>query len=172
MSEWNEREFPTTIRRDDAEAIRKYRLLRWWLMEKTTALEHLSSLNEEQRAKSVEFLEKLRNEALHSKILLEGDLEQLIQDQERASKIALPPGYWMERVAGTLFFFSPKTVERVFHEIIGAYQHEIIKAEAAGARRSRLLSLRVQYWGGFLWSIVDKVAFGFVGKIMKAIKGG
>lgn len=103
---------------------------------------------------------------------VEVDLAAYIEYTEPKKKIARPPGAGMRRLADLLFFFSPKTVERVFGDIIATYQHEMIKAEGDGAPPSRLLSLQVQYWGGFIWSLFDQVVFGFVGKIIKTLKGG
>lgn len=89
-----------------------------------------------------------------------------------APRIAMPPGYWMERIATTVFFFSPRTVDRVFGESVADYRHEMIKAEAKGASSATLRKLRLQHWGGFFIALVEELAGGVVGKIVKVLKGG
>lgn len=84
--------------------------------------------------------------------------------------IARPPGYWMTRVAGVLFFFSPKTAERVFGEIVAHYRHEMIEAEASGKSPSKMF-LRFRHWGGFVLALIAELSSGFLGKIIRAFKG-
>ena len=86
--------------------------------------------------------------------------------------IATPPGYWMERVAGAIFFFAPKTVERVFSEIVADYRHEMIASEAKGASKAELRKLKIQHWGGFIIAVFDELLMGVLGRIVKVFKGG
>ena len=180
MSEWNNLLIWRHLWRRDNKAITE--ALDVHLREQDRLLEEserefrtqVRNMTKAQRAEVIKRLEDLQTQ--HRKMIegmyhsVEVDLARYMRAPE--PKIALPPGYWMQRVAGALFFFSPKTIEHVFCEIIGAYQRDMIKAEAAGESRLRLFSLQVQYWGGFVWSIFDEIAFGFVGKIVRAFKGG
>ena len=84
-------------------------------------------------------------------------------------KVALPPGYLMERIASLLFFFSPKTVDRVFGETIADYRHEMIEAEAKGKPRKWL---RVQYWTGFSISVVLELVNSTLGKLVRMLIKG
>jgi len=86
--------------------------------------------------------------------------------------IAMPPGYLMARIARSVFFFSPRTVERVFEEIIADYRHEMVKGEASGKSTRELHAMRIQHWGGFIIAVVLEIAEGTVGRIWKALKGG
>lgn len=86
--------------------------------------------------------------------------------------IAMPPGYWMERVAGVAFFFAPKTFRRISEETIADYIHEMIKAEARGDGLRAIRRLRLQHWGGFVIALFDELLTGLVGRIVKALKGG
>jgi hypothetical protein len=85
--------------------------------------------------------------------------------------ITMPPGYWMKRIANGLFFFSPKTVERVFGEIIADYRHEMIEAEAKRKPPAEMRWLRIRHWGGFLLAVFEEMYLGTVGKIVKVFKG-
>jgi len=100
--------------------------------------------------------------------------EAVEKEQRKAKRhvaVAVPPGFWMSRIARTVFFFSPKTAERVFEEIIADYRYEAITAEAEG-RTSDLRWLRVQYWGAFIWSLVQEVYAGSLGNIIRALTRG
>ena len=103
--------------------------------------------------------------------VLESCAELAAYEQALARRLAMPPGLWMSRIARAVFFFSPKTVERVFEEIIADYRHEMIQAEAAG-RTADLHWLRVQYWGAFIKSLIVELSAGSLGKIIRALTGG
>jgi hypothetical protein len=88
-----------------------------------------------------------------------------------ARVIAKPPGYLMSRIARGVFFFSPKTVERVFEEVIDDYWQEMVKAEANGEPTQRIRMLRAQHWGGFIGALVQEIVRA-IGAIVKTLKGG
>lgn len=85
--------------------------------------------------------------------------------------LAMPPGYWMDRIARGIFFFSPKTIERVFEEIVADYRHETIEAEAKGRSAGTMRRIKAQHWGGFIIAVLEELAGGVVGKIVKVLKG-
>lgn len=97
-------------------------------------------------------------------------LDHLVVQNASQAPIAKPPGYWMDRIARGAFFFWPKKL-RVFEEIIADYRHEMIEAEAKRAPARRLRTLRFQHWGGFILSLIDEIASGLLGKIVKVLKG-
>lgn len=102
------------------------------------------------------------------------DVDAVLGDvsiEARVSRIQMPPGYWMDRIARSVFFFSPKTIERIFEEIVGDFRHEMIKAEARGDLRA-MRRLRLQHWGGFIIALIEQLLEGLVGRIIKALKGG
>ena len=84
-------------------------------------------------------------------------------------KVALPPGYWMGRIASLMFFFSPNTVDRVFGAHVADYRHEMIEAEAKGKPTKWL---RVQYWTGFAISVVLELANSTLGKLVRMLIKG
>lgn len=92
--------------------------------------------------------------------------------EAQARRVAMPPGFWMARIARGVFFLSPKTVERVFEEIIADYRHEMVKAEAKHLATAEMRWLRVQHWGGFLLALLNQLSVGILGKIIRALGGG
>jgi hypothetical protein len=103
--------------------------------------------------------------------MLESCAEVAAYEAARARQLAMPPGLWMSRIARGVFFFSPKTVERVFEEIIADYRHEMLEAEWKG-RTADLRWLRVQYWGAFIKSLITELAAGSLGRIIRALTDG
>lgn len=86
-------------------------------------------------------------------------------------RIALPPGYMMERVIRSVFFFA-RTTPRMFEEVLADYQHDMLKAEAHGATAAALWRLRVKYWGALIWMLVGELPADVLGKILgKVIRG-
>jgi hypothetical protein len=86
-------------------------------------------------------------------------------------RIALPPGYGMERLTRCLFFFA-RVTPREFEEIRGDYEYNMIEAEAKGATAAALWLLRIKYWGAYLYTLAVRIPAGIVGQIIQAIKGG
>lgn len=97
------------------------------------------------------------------------EIRYSIGDQPKP-QIAMPPGYWMDRIAAVVFFLSRKK-RRVFEEIVADYRHEMIEAEATRAPAHRLLMLRLQHWAGFIASLIDEFLSGVVGRVVKVLKG-
>lgn len=106
-----------------------------------------------------------------SKMPPESCAEVAAYKEALARQLAMPPGIWMSRIARGVFFFSPRTVERVFEEIIADYRHEMFEAEWRG-RTADLRWLRIQYWGAFIKSVIAELAVGSLGRLIRALTGG
>lgn len=46
----------------------------------------------------------------------------------------------------------------------------MIEAEARGASNAELRTLKVQHWGGFIFSVLRSVPGGILGQIAKALR--
>jgi len=90
----------------------------------------------------------------------------------KPARIAMPPGHSMTRIAELIFFFSPKTRQRIFEEIVADYRCEMVDAEAKECPPATMRRIRAQYWGAFVIAIALELATGVVGRIVKALKGG
>jgi hypothetical protein len=104
---------------------------------------------------------------------VDADVDSPIDDDsiEASVRVQTPPGYWMERIARMLCFFSPKGF-RVYEETVGDYRWEMIDAEAKRRGRGTMRELQFRHWGGFIGVVVEQLLTGLVGRIIKALKGG
>jgi len=74
---------------------------------------------------------------------------------------------WMSAIARYVFFFSPKTKERVFDPTIADFRNEVMKARAEG-RSADVRLLHIQYWGAFIITLIGEVWDSTLLKIIRS----